>query len=151
MAEEPRPLMYEVGVEGDRFHPHRKDAYCATAGCVPVTPQPDDTRDAARWRWVVALATGRVPFGGGLWGAWEIKVWTKAPTFTDAVDAAMAAMTTERPPTQQDEGEELPKINLNLTIYDVKMFAESQTFGEDTSAISDVDEFASIPLDPSEG
>ena len=37
-----------------------------------------------------------------------------------------------------NEGEELPKINLNLTIDDVKMFAERQTFGEDVSDISDV-------------
>ena len=49
-----------------------------------------------------------------------------------------------------NEGEELPKINLNLTIDDVIMFAESQTFGEDVSDISDVAEFASTPLDPSE-
>ena len=54
MAEEPRPLMYEVGVEGNYFNPHRKNAECAVSGCVPVTPQYDDGRDAARWRWLVA-------------------------------------------------------------------------------------------------
>ena len=30
------PMMYEVGVEGDLFHPHPQDEFCAGAGCVPV-------------------------------------------------------------------------------------------------------------------
>lgn len=30
------PLMYEIGVEGDRFNPHPRTFLCETAGCVPV-------------------------------------------------------------------------------------------------------------------
>ena len=56
MSEETRPFMYEVGIEGDLFHTHRKTEGCAAAGCVPVTPQLDDAADAARWRWLAGQA-----------------------------------------------------------------------------------------------
>jgi hypothetical protein len=29
-------IMWEIGVEGDRFNKHRESEYCKTAGCVPV-------------------------------------------------------------------------------------------------------------------
>ncbi len=85
MAEEPRPLMYNIGVEGDRFSPHRKNADCAAAGCVPVTPQPDDTRDAARFRWLIAHSTyvfhcWRLPF-----------LYGNDISFEVAIDRAMGA------------------------------------------------------------
>ena len=63
MAEEPRPLMYEVGVEGDLFHMHRKNEGCAAVGCVPVTPQPNEAEDAAMFRWITEHAT-QWPFTG---------------------------------------------------------------------------------------
>lgn len=61
MAEEPRPLMYEVGVEGDRFHPHLKTVSCAARGCIPVTPLPDEAKDAMRGNFLLALQTYAVP------------------------------------------------------------------------------------------
>lgn len=35
-----RQMMYEVGVEGDRFNPHPMNDECAKAGCVPTGGEP---------------------------------------------------------------------------------------------------------------
>ena len=85
MAEEPRPLMYEVGVEGDRFNPHRKGASCAARGCVPVPPPSDDTRDAARWRWLA----GHARRGLALW-LFHLRC-RPGETVEEAIDQAMGA------------------------------------------------------------
>jgi hypothetical protein len=36
--------MFEIGVEGDRFHEHYEDDQCIRAGCVPVPEQPRSVR-----------------------------------------------------------------------------------------------------------
>ena len=85
MSEEPRPLMYEVGVEGDLFHTHRKNEGCAVAGCIPVTPPSDEARDAARWRWLA----GHARRGLALW-LFHLRCHP-GETVDNAIDQAMGA------------------------------------------------------------
>ena len=104
MAEEPRPLMYEVGVEGDLFHPHRKDANCIDFGCVPVMRLADEATDAAIGRWLLARMQRESCHPNfdmsGAYGKYSLYLFDReADNLRAAVQAAMAQV---RPPTSQE-------------------------------------------------
>lgn len=95
MAEEPRPLMYEVGVEGNRFHPHLKTVSCGTRGCIPVTPSPDDAADAAIGLWLLARMQREACHPNfstsGAYGKWSLYLFDQgAHNIREAIQIAMA-------------------------------------------------------------